>query len=435
MKSVNPRWLALQLLLQVIDKGRSLDQVIDSEWYRGQRADARDLAFCRELVSGLCRWYFVLLPIVRARLQKPLRRRDRDIEIILLLGLYQLIVLQTEAHAAVNETVDLAAQRNKRWARGLINAVLRGVARDAVTASDLDPRTAYPDWMRTRIESDWGELADGILRLATQRPALTLRVDTQRRSREQVLEDCRAQEIGASAHAIVDSAVLLEAGTDPTRVPGFADGIVSVQDASAQLAARLLDCSTSERVLDACAAPGGKTTHLLQRYPGIRLDALDQSAARLERVRQNLERCGLRARLITGDAADPASWAEADGYDAILADVPCSSSGVMRRHPDIGLLRREPDIMAMVEQQARILEALWGLLRPGGKMLYCTCSQFKDENENQITGFVDARSDCVVLDMQAEHWGLARSVGRQILADRDDMDGFYYALLGKPGRA
>lgn len=435
MKAVNPRWLALQVLLQVIDEGRSLDRVLDSEWYRAHTAEARDLAFCRELVSGLCRWYFVLLPLLQARLQKPLRERDRDVEIILLLGLYQLLVLRTDAHAAVNETVNLAARRNKAWARGLINAVLRGVARDALSEADLDLDRVYPDWLRQRLEADWGERAAAILRVATQRPSLTLRVDTRQRSRATVLEDLQALGLGASAHPVVDSAILLEAGNDPTRVPGFDTGVVSVQDASAQLAAPLLDCAGATRVLDACAAPGGKTVHLLQQYPGIQLDALDRSAERLQRVRQNLDRCGLSARLLTGDAAAPSAWADGDGYDAILADLPCSSSGVIRRHPDIALLRREPDIAPLVEEQSRILQALWPLLRPGGKMLYCTCSLLRDENELQVKRFIETRPDCIAVDMGAESWGLAQSPGRQILAERADMDGFYYALLTRAGPA
>ena len=204
-----------------------------------------------------------------------------------------------------------------------------------------------------------------------------------------------------------------------------------MQDASAQIAARLLDCAADDRVLDACAAPGGKTAQLLQLYPTIKLDALDINAARLERVDQNLRRVDRSARLIRGDAANPDDWFDGQAYDSILADLPCSASGVIRRHPDIKLLRRESDIMPLVERQRLLLESLWRLLKPGGKMLYSTCSIFRVENDMQIDRFLREHADSSELELTPENWGQACAHGRQILPGSENMDGFYYALLEK----
>jgi 16S rRNA (cytosine967-C5)-methyltransferase len=425
----NPRWIALQVLLQVIEQGRSLDDVFHSDWFLSLPAAKRDLALCREIAFGLCRWYFALAALLTQRLQKPLRARDRDIEVVLLIGLYQLLVMQTEAHAAVNEAVKLTLAQKKKWASGLVNAVLRGVVRDNLALEASADAQAYPQWMREKIQADWAGQSEAILRAGNQRPPMTLRVDTRQIEVEQPLSALVAQGIGAHEHGEVDGAILLDSACDVADLPGFAEGKLSVQDAAAQLAAQLLDCKPGARVLDACAAPGGKTIHLLQCYPAIELDALDNSAARLERLRQNLQRSGLTARILVGDAAVAADWYDGRQYDAILADVPCSASGVLRRHPDIKLLRRESDIMSLRAQQAKILDALWPLLKPGGKMLYSTCSIFKDENEAQVAEFLQRHADAEEISLAAANWGELRPHGRQILPGSSNMDGFYYALL------
>jgi 16S rRNA (cytosine967-C5)-methyltransferase len=435
MNTANPRWIALQVMLQVVDRGRSLDDIFASDWYQSLSASPRDLALSRELVFGLCRWYYALSVLLGTRLQKPLRERDRDIEIILLLGLYQLLVLNTEAHAAVNETVKLTLSQKKTWARGLVNAVLRTVVRNKVSLDSKAQAQAYPDWVLARIHRDWGEQADQILIQGTQRPPMTLRADTRQAGLDDVINSLAAEGIEAHKHAIVETAIELSSPCDVTRLTGFAQGILSVQDAAAQIAASLLVCEPGARVLDACAAPGGKTSHLLQAYDDIQLDALDSSETRLERVRQNLARINKSAVILVGDAADPGSWFSGNDYDCILADVPCSASGVMRRHPDIKLLRRESDIMPLLAQQRKILDALWRLLKPGGRMLYSTCSIFKDENEVQVAKFLQRHPDCTEVVAPDAVWGEPRPQGRQILTGRDNMDGFYYALLTKSGHA
>ena len=434
MKSANPRWIALQVLLKVLNRGSSLDDIFAGAWYRALSAGARDLAFSRELAYGLCRWYFALGVVLAPRLQKPLRDRDRDVEIILLLGLYQLLVLHTGEHAAVNETVRLARWQKKPWASGLVNAVLRGVIRDRVALGD-DPGAAYPAWMADRVRHDWGESAQQVLLSGNQRPPLTLRVDTRRAGVDEMIERLAAVGVEALPHARVETAIELPEPCEVAGLPGFAEGLLSVQDASAQLAAGLLDCRPGQRVLDACAAPGGKTMHLLQERDDLDLEALDRSAARLEKLRENLARIGASARVTVGDASAPADWYRGTAYDRILVDAPCSATGVVRRHPDIKLLRRESDIMPLLARQARMLDALWGLLKPGGRMLYCTCSILKEENEKQIGAFIERHPDCVALEMPAAKWGTARSPGRQILTGSDNMDGFYYAPLSRTATA
>jgi 16S rRNA (cytosine967-C5)-methyltransferase len=431
MNADNPRWIALQVILKVIQQGRSLDDVFQGDWFQAFTLSGRDQGFAREMAFGMCRWYFALQALLEERLQKPLRDRDRDIECILLMGLYQLLVLRTGSHAAVNETVKLALAQKKKWATGLVNAVLRGVIRDEVELDDSAAARAYPDWIRARVQSDWGEQAEQVLIAGNQRPPLTLRVDTSICDIETLIARLAADGIVASRHAQVETAIVLDTPGDVTQLPGFAEGWFSVQDASAQLAAQLLPCAAGTRVLDACAAPGGKTVHLLQRYADIEVDALDSSDSRLERLRQNLQRAGKSARILVGDAAMPAGWFDGRQYDAVLADLPCSASGVLRRHPDIKLLRRESDIMPLLAQQANILQALWSVLKPGGKMLYSTCSIFKDENEVQVARFLDSQADAVEVSLAQCNWGEMRSHGRQILTGRDNMDGFYYALLAR----
>jgi len=431
MNADNPRWIALQVMLKLVEQGRSLDDIFNSDWFRGLTVSRRDLGLSRELAFGLCRWHHVLSPMLKQRLQKPIRARDRDIEIILLMGLYQLLVMKTEAHAAVNESVKLAHAQKKKWASGLVNAVLRTVIREAVVCNDELQARAYPDWMIARIESDWGEQAGEVLLQGNQRPPMTLRVDNERCDVEEMIAKLAEQSIGASPHAQVETAIVLESPCDVAQLPGFEAGLLSVQDAAAQIAASLLVCDSGARVLDACAAPGGKTAHLLQRYPGIEVDALDSSDSRLERLRQNLQRVGHSARILVADAADLDSWFDGRPYDCILADLPCSASGVMRRHPDIKLLRRESDIMPLLAQQRKIVDALWSVLKPGGKMLYSTCSVFKDENEAQVAGFLERHADAVEITLPRADWGEARPHGRQVLTGSFNMDGFYYALLSR----
>ncbi len=427
--STNPRWLALQALLLVVHKGRSLDDALALP--DKTLCDTRDLSLCQELANGVCRWYWVLLALLKPYLRKPLKAKDIDLEIILLIGLYQISMMRIENHAAVNETVKLVLSRNKPWAKGLVNGVLRQVIRDGVEIGPEHHEASYPKWMRDTIMTDWPQDHQDIFRAGNSRAPMTLRVDLRQRSQSEQLTILLKEGMVASGHPLIDSAIELEKPSPVSEIKGFDDGQLSVQDAAAQIAANLLDCQPGMRVLDACSAPGGKAAHLLQANDDIDLVAIELNQARLKLVRQNLARIKRKATLLCGDAASPQDWHEGALFDRILADVPCSASGVIRRHPDIKLLRRADDIPQVVNQQRNILNGLWSVLKPGGLLLYSTCSIFKQENEHQIRWFVENTDNCSVPSLNSVQWGIPVSLGRQILPGQHNMDGFYYACLEK----
>jgi len=261
--------------------------------------------------------------------------------------------------------------------------------------------------------------------------AMVLRVDLRQLSMLECIKELERQGVSGQAHEKVETALVLDKPCHITSIETFRNGLLSVQDAATQLAAGLLDCQPGMRVLDACAAPGGKTAHILQASHDLDLVAVDQDHNRLKLIDENLIRTGGKAKLICGDAANPKDWHDGKLFDRILADVPCSASGVIRRHPDIKLLRRASDIDGLVSQQRRLLTALWDLLEPGGKLLYSTCSIFKDENERQIDWFVESNDNCSVIGPNSVQWGEQRPWGRQILPGSENMDGFYYACLQK----
>ncbi|MCP3688199.1 MAG: 16S rRNA (cytosine(967)-C(5))-methyltransferase RsmB [Gammaproteobacteria bacterium] len=430
---MNPRWLALKSLLLVVQRGRALDEALKLVLQDKADIDDRDRALCKALAYGVCRWYMALQNVLKNYLRKPIRKKDTDLELILILGLYQLVLMDIDNHAAVNESVKLTLWQKKSWARGLVNAVLRGAIRDQVRVkSDFD-ETSYPDWIKHKVTQDWPQQVDSILVAGNQQAPMVLRADLRRISMPDCIASLLSQGHAASAHEFVDTAVVLDKPCNVNAIDGFKRGIFSVQDAAPQLAAGLLDCQPGMRVLDACAAPGGKTAHLLQATDKLELLALDQDQRRLELVAENLQRIGGEAKLQCGDAAYPEDWFDGRPFDRILADVPCSASGVIRRHPDIKLLRRPDDIAGMVARQRKILTALWPLLKPGGVLLYSTCSMFKDENEQQIDWFVQNTDNCSVLALNSVQWGEDRLWGRQILPGSQNMDGFYYARLQKTG--
>jgi 16S rRNA (cytosine967-C5)-methyltransferase len=431
------RQLALEVCQAVVIKRRSLNRELDRNL--PQLPNPRDRALASEMCYGLCRYYHLLGLILRPFLKKPLKKADGDVRLVLLLGIYQLRFMRVEDHAAVNESVKLVAGAGKPWARGLVNGVLRNYQRqlhqqDPIQRATLgadEQALTYPEWLLQRIREDWPEQAAGILTAGNSAPPLVLRVDLQQQSREQYLQRLQAQGIAACPHPRVDSAVTLNEARPVGELPGFDDGQVSVQDASAQLAAVLLDLQPGHKVLDACAAPGGKTLHMLQSCQQLDLVALDRDRTRLERVGQNLQRGGVSARLVAADAAQTSAWVADERFDRILLDAPCSASGIIRRHPDIRILRLPSDIDTLVAEQARLLDAMWSILKPGGLLLYATCSIMRVENERQVSAFLERRGDCVERPLNPVQWGQGRPVGRQIFPAVDDMDGFYYALLEK----
>lgn len=431
----DPRLSAIANLAAVVD-GRSLDAVLADS---AEALPEQERSFAAELSYGLCRWYRQLHAIVAARLQKPLRDKDRDLHFLLMLGVWQLLHGRMPAHAAISSCVDLTRSLDKPWAGKLVNAILRRVQREQadqqselqqLLAGDLSIRFAQPKWFVRGMGKAWPDRQVDILEALQQRAPMTLRLNLRRQSREDYLARLQAQDIAADALDAVPSAVVLRQPLPVARVPGFADGLVSVQDAGAQLAGALLDVQAGQRVLDACAAPGGKTGHLLEQADDLQVTAVDIDQRRLARVAENLQRLQLHAELVAADAAEPPpNWRE-QPFDRILVDAPCSATGVMRRHPDIRLLRRSEDIAALAQRQAAILDALWPCLRPGGKLLYVTCSLMPQENHLQIEAFLQRHSQARALPLP-DNWGHACSVGRQTLPGEMTMDGFYYALLEK----
>jgi 16S rRNA (cytosine967-C5)-methyltransferase len=423
----NTRLLAARALRGVVADSRSLTAVLDE--ILPAIPLALDRAFVQSLSFGVLRWYWQLDWILNRLVTKPIR--DDEIRMLALLGLYQLIHSRVKPHAAVAETVE-AAQR-KQWAKPLLNAVLRSWQRqqDALRLemqSSHEALYSHPGWLLDAVKRDWPARYAEVLDAANQPPPMVLRVNRLKTGREAYL--ALLQEAGIAAHIAVqgDSAIVLEQPAPVEQLPQFAAGWVSVQDAAAQLAASLLSPEPGMRVLDACAAPGGKTVHLLESCPDINLLAIDNAAERLKRVEQNLQRAGLHAQLCAGDALSPSSWWDGQLFDRILLDVPCSATGVIRRHSDIKMLRQPEDIPQLIQVQRQMLETLWPMLRPGGILLYSTCSILRGENEYQVAAFLKDHPEAKELAIQAE-WGEAASCGRQILTGADGMDGFYYARL------
>lgn len=424
---------AAAALVSGVVSGRSLSDLLAARLPRIPD-DKRPLV--QELCFGVLRWYPRLRILLDGLLERPLKDRDADLTALLHIGLYQLLYMDLPGHAAVVETVEAARHMGKPWASGLVNGVLRRFLRErearvARSYARPDGRYSSPGWLVERLRSAWPDDWESILDASTERPPMTLRVNPRKLAREDYLR--RLDEAGLAAVAVpfTEAGVQLEFPVPVTRLPGFAEGLASVQDAGAQLAAPLLDSRPGDWVLDACAAPGGKTCHILERQPDLAgLVAVDLDARRLARVQENLDRLGLQAELAVADAADPGGAWGGRVYDRILLDAPCSATGVIRRHPDIRVLRRAEDVPALATRQAGMLAALWPLLRRGGMLLYATCSLMPNENESQVLRFIGVVADARERPIRAD-WGRARVVGRQTLPGEGGADGFYYACLEK----
>lgn len=429
------RATAARILQNVIYGGDSLTDALPSGLL--QTVPANEQALLRDICFGTLRWHERLSAVLAQLLSKPLKATDKDIECLLRVGLYQLLYQRTPDHAAVNECVKAVKSLRKIWAEKLVNGVLRRFLREReallAQADQTDAaRHACPAWLLQRIRNAWAQDWEGILHASNTHAPMTLRVNTRQHTTAHYQYRMEQTGLDAAPHPIVASALNLHKPTNVEQLPGFATGAVSVQDAAAQLAAFLLDCQPGMRVLDACAAPGGKTGHLLEQANGLHLVALDSSTVRLQRVNDNLKRLQLTAHVISADAGEIGQWWDGKTFDRILLDAPCSATGVIRRHPDIKVLRRDSDIGALQQEQARLLQALWQTLTPGGRLLYATCSILPEENSQQIATFLARQHDAVHLPL-GDTWGVAQPFGRQILPGESGMDGFYYALLEKQG--
>jgi len=422
---------AAAMALSAVLAGQSLNQCLPPLELRVELADR---GFLRDLALGSCRHFQRLNALAKMLLSRPFGEEDQDLFALLIIGLYQLEIQKKAPHAAVHATVEVCEELGKGYAKSVINACLRRYAREYESLTpplDENPVTAssHPKWLVKMLSKAWPEQFQDILDENNQRPPLCLRVNQRQGSREQYLE--RLQQAGIEARPAEHSAVgiYLTESCDITALPGFADGDFSVQDEAAQLAAMLLAPQDGERILDACAAPGGKTCHLLESADA-RVVALDIEQNRLPRVHENLARLQLSAEVVCADMATPDAWWDGELFDAILLDAPCSATGVIRRHPDIKLLRRREDIAQLAQVQAQLLDTAWSLLKPGGRLLYATCSVLPEENSAQMQRFADANADAQLQTLDF-CWGSACNAGRQLLPQRNGHDGFYYALLVK----
>jgi 16S rRNA (cytosine967-C5)-methyltransferase len=421
----NDRVQALLILKKVLEDKVTLSQAMLSK--------KQLTSFSKEICFGVCRHYFRLQAIAECLLDK--RPKVVDVWLVLLIGLYQLNYMQKPDYAVVKETVALLEGKNG-WAKNLINAVLRRFCRERAFLSKKlenseDFYYGHPQWFIQRLKTDWPDHWQAILEANDKHPPMSLRINNQRTNRENYLKQLEQVGLKAYPHAYSPVGIRLEVACEVYDLPGFSQGDVSVQDESAQLAALLLDLYPGLRVLDACCAPGGKTAHLLEMESKLHsCVALDVAENRLQRVKENLSRLNLQATLVKGDALKPETWWDGNFFDRILLDAPCSATGVIRRHPDIKLLRTEVEIDKVIQLQANLLRKLWSLLTRGGLLVYVTCSVLKEENEQQVAQFMAEHSDCKLVEGSGP-WGQNTGYGWQIFPQEHGGDGFFYSTLRK----
>jgi 16S rRNA (cytosine967-C5)-methyltransferase len=417
------RALAAKLLEQVVAHGRSLDRV-----FTGARVAERDQPLLQELVHGTVRHYWSLSALVTQTLDHPLRQRDDIVRLLLIVGAYQLGHTRIPDHAAVAETVAAAAHLGKPWAKGLVNQILRSIAAgEQPLPSAPEARFDHPAWLIDAVRAQYPDTWQSILEENNQRAPMTLRVNQRRGN----VTAYRARLAAAGIDArpgLTDATLVLTAPVAAETLPGYADGDVSVQDDGAQLVAGLLDVHVGHRVLDACAAPGGKACHILESYDDVALVAVERDADRCQVVEREHRRLGLPPlQLLTADATT-LDWWDGVRFDRILIDAPCSGTGTLRRHPDIKLLKKPNDLAAFHAIQSKLLATLWQCLAPRGRLLYCTCSLLDEENDAVIAEFLAAHDDASSVVIEAP-WGHATGYGRQLLPAHDGNDGFYFAMI------
>jgi len=427
------RVAAVKVMLQMHNGGGSLTRLLPAAQ---QEVGDKDKALLQALCFGMARWSGRLSGVVDGLLEKPLKRKDTDIHLLMQLGIFQLEHMRVAPHAAVDTTVAAVKKMGKPWAKGLVNAVLRNFQRrsdDLFSALDESASLSHPAWLLSAFKTDWPEHWQTIVENGNSQAPMTLRVNLMKTSRDDYLTKLSAANIEADSVSHSATAITLRLPVPVNRLPEFEQGSLSVQDAAAQLAANLLGTGDNQRLLDACAAPGGKTAHALEHGSWQQVVALDQDEERLDRVRDTLNRLqlGERCELRCANAIDVETWWDKKQFDAILLDAPCSGTGVIRRHPDIKLLRRKRDIEQLVSTQRELLTALWETLVPGGKFLYATCSVLKDENEHQIKWFLEQQKDARLASFDLAIGLQREGAGYQILSGDQGMDGFYYALLVK----
>ena len=434
-KKITPRIAATLIITQLLKQQGSLASLLPQHIHK---FSSQESSFIKELCYGCCRWYPLLEQILKQLLKQALKNKDSDIKATLLLGLYQLQFMNTADHATINESVKIATFLKKDWAKKLINAILRSFQRDQENLfldASHQQASVHPQWLAKTIESAWPKYAVTIFAANNQHPPLTLRVNQKQCSRDQYLQVLKQNHIDAKASPYSPAGIYLKKPMGVGQLPWFRKGAVSVQDEAAQLAAPLLDLQTGMRVLDACCAPGGKTCHIGELAPRLaQLTAVDSEERRLQKVHENIARLDINAKVVCADATQTDPWWDKKAFDRILLDAPCSATGIIRRQPDIKLLREPSHITALTQLQLQLLESLWPLLAEEGILLYATCSILPQENTQLIERFIKMRSDVEHETIEAK-WGIAQTYGRQLLPTDHGHDGFYYAKLIKRGVA
>lgn len=425
---MNVRALAAKAIYEVLEKGMSLSVALPEQ--QQHLENGKDKALLAELCYGVMRQLPQLDKCVSDCLAKPFKGKQRILHQLLIVGCYQLYFTRIPAHAAISETAEACRQLRFDGLVKVVNGVLRNIQRqDAALNTDSDTlRFNTPAWFIKRLQQAYPDSWQTIIEQSHQRPPMWLRNNRLSQSREDYLSALTTQEISAQAGPSPDS-ILLDGPKDVTQLPDFMQGAASVQDGAAQWAATLLAPAANELVLDACAAPGGKSCHLIELAPSINLVAVDFDEKRLARVQQNLDRLHLKAQVIHGDAADIDSWWQGQQFDRILLDAPCSATGVIRRHPDIKWLRKNNDIEELANLQRQIFDHCWQWLKPGGTLLYATCSILPQENSQQVEQFLARTPDAKLVPIAQQ--SNPEDIGWQILPGQDNMDGFYYARLVK----
>jgi 16S rRNA (cytosine967-C5)-methyltransferase len=426
-KNINLRSMAAQAIEQVVEKGQSLSNVLP---LLQQKVSDKDKALLQELCFGVLRTLPQMEWLITKLMSRPMTGKQRTIHYLIMVGFYQLLHTRIPPHAALAETVEGAVAIKRPQLKGLINGVLRQFQRQQETLmaefATSESRFLHPEWLLSRLRKAYPQQWQAIVEANNQRPPMWLRVNRNHHSRDAWLALLEESGQQGFTHPDYPDAVRLESPAPVHTLPGFEEGWVTVQDASAQGCMTFLEPENGEHILDLCAAPGGKTTHILEVAPDAHVLAVDVDEKRLSRVYDNLKRLGMKAQVKQGDGRTPAQWCGEQQFDRILLDAPCSATGVIRRHPDIKWLRRDRDIAELAQLQAEILDAIWPHLKPGGTLVYATCSVLPEENSQQIAAFL-ARTPGATLSVT----GTPDNPGKQNLPGVEEGDGFYYAKLIK----
>ena len=426
--AANVRALAAKCTYAVIDKGRSLADELPA---LQAKVEGKDKGLLQELCYGVLRYLPELEHETRQLIQKPLVAKQRAVHFLILVGIYQIKYTRIPDHAAVSETVAATKPLKHQHLKALVNGILRNFQRKEIVEDENLPdaiKFNHPGWFIKKLQKAYPQDWQNVLVANQERPPMWLRVNQQHHSVKEYLSLLEQANIEIDGIDEFSGAIKLMQATDVNNLPGFELGHISVQDGAAQQAALLLDCQENDNVLDCCAAPGGKTCHILELSPTIKaMTAIDIEEKRLLRVKENLTRLNLEAKVIAADASKPELWWDKQHYDRILLDAPCSGTGVIRRHPDIKWLRKSTDIEALTLLQQQILKNIWSLLKPGGTLLYVTCSILPEENCEQIQQFISENPDAELITIE----NTQQKIGWQILPNEQSMDGFYYAKLKK----